>query len=393
LTSSDGVIVARRVWKRFRRDRARPRLVDQTRALQRRLRRDDPWRWVLRDVDFRVEPGESVAIVGANGAGKSTLLKILTQVMYPYAGNVDVGGRVGAIIELRGGMHPELTGRENVSIYGSLLGLRRSEINARFDQIVEFADLSQAIDRQLKYYSSGMQMRLGFAIAAFLRPNVLLVDEVLAVGDAWFQQRCLDRMREVLREGTTLVFVSHDLASIEAMCVRGLWLRDGILAEDGPIRSVLSGYRRSVEDYTSDAYVAPRSSVRVAAFDVARADGGMPTSHEDIEMCVRVDSAISTRGRLHLGISEGAAAPALLVSTSVLLDAGQSHLRCRIYDLPLPRGRYSVWLHIESHDDQDLVPWHPVGSFHLAGPDLDPAPLAVVRLSPVHVRSSWQRLA
>ncbi len=227
-TLSDGSIVVDRVWKRFRKDQVRPLITDQLRALTRRGGREDRHRWVLRDIDFAVEPGESVAVVGANGAGKSTLLKLLCRVTYPYAGSVAIHGRVGAIIELRGGMHPELTGRENTFLYGALLGLSNQETAARFDTIVDFADLSLAIDRPLKFYSSGMQMRLGFAIAAFLRPHILLVDEVLAVGDAWFQQRCLDRMRDVLQEGTTLILVSHDLASVEAMCRRGTVARERV---------------------------------------------------------------------------------------------------------------------------------------------------------------------
>jgi ABC-type polysaccharide/polyol phosphate transport system ATPase subunit len=393
-TSSDGTIRVERVWKRFRRDRARPFLGDQVRALGRRVSerdRGDGYRWVLRDVDFTVEPGEAVAVVGSNGAGKSTLLKVLTRVMYPYAGRVDIAGRVGAIIELRGGMHPELSGRENIFMYGTLLGLPRPEIARRFDEIVEFADLSQAIDRAMKYYSSGMQMRLGFAIAAFLRPDVLLVDEVLAVGDAWFQQRCLDRMREVLHEGTTLVLVSHDLASVEATCTRGLWIDNGVLVEDAAIRPVLAAYRQSVEDYTSGAYVSPAGAVRLVGFEVARPDGGLPTSHADLELIAELETDSDCRGRLHIGISEGSATPTILVSTSLILDQRRTAVHCTIDNLPLPRGRYSAWVHLEAHDDTDLIPWHPAASFQVAGSDLDPAPRAVVRLSPVHVLSRWSR--
>jgi ABC-type polysaccharide/polyol phosphate transport system ATPase subunit len=392
-TSSDGTIHVDRLWKRFRVDRSRPFLADQVRAATRRLAERDPkWRWVLRDIDFSVAPGESVGVVGSNGAGKSTLLKILTRVMYPDAGSVELYGRVGAIIELRGGMHPDLSGRENTFMYGAMLGLTRSEIINRFDTIVDFADLSQAIDRQMKYYSSGMQMRLGFAIAAFLRPSVLLVDEVLAVGDAWFQQRCLDRMREVLREGTTLVLVSHDLASMEATCTRGLWVKDGMLVADDAIRPVLAAYRRSVEDVVTGAYQPPDTGVAATSVEVTGADGGMPIAHQNINVVITL-KAVDTpmRGRLHLGVSEGAATPTFLVSTSLILDRPETTLRCRIHNIPLPRGRYSVWLHFEDERDDELIPWHPVTSFVLAGSDLDPAPKAVVRLAPVHVRADWAR--
>lgn len=389
-TSSDGTVEVTRLWKRFRADRRRPSLRDQIGTVSSRFQSgNDSWTWVLRDVDFRIEPGESVGIVGSNGAGKSTLLKLLTGVMFPYAGRVDIAGRVGALIEIRGGMHPELTGRENAFMYGTLLGLRRSEVRERFDEIVEFADLSRAIDRQLKYYSSGMQMRLGFAVAAFLRPDVLLVDEVLAVGDAWFQQRCLDRMREVLQEGTTLVLVSHDLASMEATCDRTLWLDQGALVRDGASREVLSAYRGAIEQFASD-HLRVEGEVVVERASVARPDGGVPTSfeplHIDLDLAVRHE----VRGRLHVGISEGSATPIFLSSTAISLDAGASAVRCVIDGVPLARGRYSVWVYAESHDDVDLTPWHPVASFHLAGTDLDPAPTAVVRLSPVHVRSTWE---
>lgn len=380
-----------RVWKRFRKDQVRPFVSDQLRALTRRGRHEDRHRWVLRDIDFAIEPGESVAVVGANGAGKSTLLKLLCRVTYPYAGSVAIQGRVGAIIELRGGMHPELTGRENTFLYGALLGLSNQETEARFDTMVDFADLSMAIDRPLKYYSSGMQMRLGFAIAAFLRPHVLLVDEVLAVGDAWFQQRCLDRMRQVLQEGTTLVLVSHDLASVEAMCRRGLWLDNGLLVADGPIREVLSTYRHTVDDRASAKYVAPDSVVTLESIEVAGPDGGMPLGHRELTVSAVISASEERRGRLHLGITEGGASPIFLVSTAVTLEPGNTEIRCRMEHVPLARGEYSIWMHMERGNDEDLIPWHPVSSFVLSASDLDHAPTGVVRLSPVHVSATWER--
>jgi hypothetical protein len=277
-------------------------------------------------------------------------------------------------------------------MYGALLGLSRAEVSSRFDTIVDFADLGQAIDRPLKHFSSGMQMRLGFAIAAYLRPSVLLVDEVLAVGDAWFQQRCLDRMREVLSEGTTLVLVSHDLASVEATCTRGLWLRGELLVADGPVRPVLAAYRKAVEDVATGTYSPTETGLAVTVNEVTRADGGMPVAHEDVDVVLTLKHAEgSLQGRLYLGVSEGAATPTFLVSTSLLLEGPETVLRCRLHNIPLPRGRYSVWVHVTDGFDDDLVLWHPVTSFVLAGSDLDPAPTAVVRLSPVHVRAEWTR--
>jgi len=390
-TSSDGRIEVNRVWKRFRADRRRPMLAEQLALAVRRAKRDNPWRWVLRDLDFTIEPGESVGIVGTNGAGKSTLLKILTQVMYPTYGDLTVGGQVGALIELRGGMHMDLTGRENSLLYGSLMGIGRKEIARRFDDIVAFAQLEGAIDRQVKFYSSGMQMRLGFAVAAFTNPHVLLVDEVLAVGDAWFQQRCLDRMREVVQQGTTLVLVSHDLASVEAMCHRGLWLQYGMLTDDGPIREVLTSYRRSVEEFSSE-HLGHGGSVGVLKVEVGGEDGRLLVSHERLEATFELRTQERSRGRLYLGVSEGPGTPTLLVSTEAILEEGDTRVTCRIDAVPLPKGRYYLWMCMESVDDDQLIPWHPAGTFDVFGPDLDWAPLGIVRLSPVHVRSDWEFL-
>ena len=239
--SPEGVVFAEEVWKRFRSDQPSRDFKDLFRRLRTRRRRQSRgWRWVLSDVSLTVEPGTSMALIGGNGSGKSTMLKILAGVMDPYAGRVDVTGRIGALIEVRAGIHQELSGRENIFLAGSLLGLSRRSVTDRFDEIVHFADLEDAIDRQTKFYSTGMQMRLGFGVAAFLEPAVLLVDEVLAVGDASFQQRCLDRIRKVLSQGTTLVFVSHDLAAVETMCQDAVWLNNGLVAARGTTHEVLA---------------------------------------------------------------------------------------------------------------------------------------------------------
>src|SRR5437867_1397412 len=171
----------------------------------------------LDGITFDVQEGESFAILGENGAGKTTILKIATRIAYPTAGTVRVRGRVGALIEVGTGMHPELTGRENVDLYGRILGLSRRDVRRRFEEIVEFADIGGALEQPVKQFSSGMQLRLGFALAAHLEPDVLLVDEAIAVGDAGFQYRCVERMRELVQEGRTLVFVSHNMSAIESL--------------------------------------------------------------------------------------------------------------------------------------------------------------------------------
>jgi ABC-2 type transport system ATP-binding protein len=384
----DGTVTANRIWKRFRADRQRMLLRDEIQRLSARLRGEAGrgWRWALRDIDLTAQPGESVGLIGANGSGKTTLLKILTRVMYPYAGSVEVAGRVSALIEVRAGIHPDLTGRENVFLFGSLLGLSRRDVAKRFDDIVTFAELEGAIDRQVKFFSSGMQMRLGFAVAGFLEPDVLLVDEVLAVGDTAFQQKCLDRMRFMLTRGTTLVFVSHDLAAVEATCSRGLWLHDGALKQDGPVREVLSAYRRSIEE---SAELIPQTDglAQVMKAEVTGPDRGLPRSHEQLDIALILKTTEARSAAICLGVSEGPATPIFLVRRDVYLSAGDNRIRCSIPHLPLPRGRFYLWVAL--FDVADLMAWQPVSHFDVMGPDLDPAPRAVVRLAPVHSEAVW----
>lgn len=386
-----GTIVADHIWKRFRADRRRSRLRDEIDRARARLRgeSDRSWRWALRDVGFRAEPGESVGLVGVNGSGKSTLLKILSRVMYPYAGSLQVSGRVGALIEVSSGIHPELTGRENAYLFGSLLGLPRQRVADRFDEIVDFAEVGNAIDRQVKFYSSGMKMRLGFAVAAFLEPDVLLVDEVLAVGDASFQQRCLDRMRVVLAQGTTLVFVSHDLASVEATCTRGIWIHAGAMQVDGSVREALAAYRRSIEESVQGP-PATGGPVRLVKVEAGGERGGPVSTQAPFRIRVVIESEKSRNCNLHLGVSEGTATPIFLVRRDVCLQGGQEgEVRCSIAHLPLPRGRYYLWLGVFEGGKQ-LLAWHPAAQFDVEGPLLDRAPKAIVRLAPVHVETTWE---
>src|SRR4051794_6598480 len=264
--SPNGAVSVDRVWKRFRVDRGRRLLRDHMGRARDKVRgraQSNSWRWVLRDISFDIEPGEAVGIVGANGAGKSTLLKIVSGLMFPHSGTVTTSGKVGALIEVTAGIHSELTGAENINIYGNLLGLSRKQLAGKFDEIVAFAELEDAIDRQVKFYSSGMKVRLGFAVASFLEPEILIVDEVLAVGDSSFQQKCLERIRQVIQSGTTLLLVSHDLASVGAAATRGIWIADGVVRMDGPIDQTLAGYRRMIEAQ-AEANADVKGLVRVA---------------------------------------------------------------------------------------------------------------------------------
>ncbi len=198
--------------------------------------------WALRDINFEVKHGEVLGIIGRNGAGKSTLLKVLSRITSPTTGSADVFGRVASLLEVGTGFHPDLTGRENVYLNGSILGMTRREIAAQFDEIVAFAGVEKFIDTPVKRYSSGMRVRLGFAVAAHLDPEILIVDEVLAVGDAGFQSKCLGKMGEVAQGGRTVLFVSHNLAMVETLCPKGLLLDNGSIRAAGDITTALNAY-------------------------------------------------------------------------------------------------------------------------------------------------------
>ena len=217
--------------------------------------------WALDDVSFDVARGEVVGIIGANGAGKSTLLKILSRITEPTTGRAEIRGRVGSLLEVGTGFHPELTGRENTYLNGAILGMRRTEIDGKIDEIVAFAEIERFLDTAVKHYSSGMYLRLAFAVAAHLDTENLLVDEVLAVGDARFQRRCLQKMGDVGASGRTVLFVSHNLQAIQTLCPRTLWLADGRVNMDGETSTVVSAYLRStVEGASSRVWTDPTTA-------------------------------------------------------------------------------------------------------------------------------------
>ena len=204
--------------------------------------------WALRDVSLDVARGEAVGLIGRNGSGKTTLLRVVAGIIKPTAGRVRAEGRIGSLLELGAGFHPDFTGRENVFLNGAIYGLRRADIRQRFDEIVAFAELEHAIDRPVRTYSSGMTVRLGFAIAAFLDADVLLLDEVFAVGDESFQRKCFGRIARFKQEGGTIVFVSHDASAVERLCERAVLLDSGRVAFDGPTREAIARYRRTLAD-------------------------------------------------------------------------------------------------------------------------------------------------
>jgi lipopolysaccharide transport system ATP-binding protein len=226
--------------------------------------------WALKNVSFEAREGDVIGIIGRNGAGKSTLLKILSRITEPTAGGADLYGRVGTLLEVGTGFHPELTGRENIYLSGAILGMRRTEITARFDEIVEFAEMAAFIDTPVKRYSSGMYMKLAFSVAAHLDPEILIVDEVLAVGDAVFQKKCIGKMGDVARTGRTVLFVSHNMAAVEALCKTGIWLERGVVRAMGPIQEVVNAYMQpalQTEVSQSDQFPAWNDDVGIGLLD------------------------------------------------------------------------------------------------------------------------------
>ncbi len=206
--------------------------------------------FALQDVSFNVQAGESVGVIGRNGAGKSTLLKVLSKITPPTSGKVICRGRIASLLEVGTGFHPELTGRENIFMNGSVLGMRRREIYKHLDEIITFSGVEKFLDTPLKRYSSGMQLRLAFAVAAHLEPEILIIDEVLALGDAEFQKKCLGKMNEISKSGRTVIFVSHDMNSIEQLCSKAIILRDGMVAEEGDPHKLITHYLKDNRNYT-----------------------------------------------------------------------------------------------------------------------------------------------
>jgi len=247
---ADAALRCSGVYKKFRKGELYDSLRDLVPAVTRRLFRRSPPPgglaerefWALQDVSFDVRHGEALGIVGSNGAGKSTILKLLSRIMRPTRGAVEVDGRLSALIEVSAGFHPDLTGRENIFLHGAILGMTRAEIKRRFDAIVAFSGLEEFLDTPVKRYSSGMFARLGFSVSAHVEPDVLIVDEVLSVGDYLFQQKCYDRMNEVLSSGATVVFVSHNLRAVSTLCSRSLLLERGRVVEIGPTNEILRTY-------------------------------------------------------------------------------------------------------------------------------------------------------
>jgi ABC-type polysaccharide/polyol phosphate transport system ATPase subunit len=339
------------------------RALGRLRGLRSSSTRADERLWALDDVTLTIPKGRAVGIIGRNGSGKSTLLKVLSRVTPPTVGRIEVRGTVGTLLEVGTGFHNELTGRENIFLSGAILGMRRADIARRFDEIVAFADVDRFVDTPVKRYSSGMYLRLAFAVAAHLEPRILLVDEVLAVGDAAFQQKCIGRMNDVAGEGRTVLFVSHDVDAVQRLCADCIWLEQGRVAAYGGTAAVVRDYLSRVSGSVRardwiDLRGRPRSGSGESRFTAARVlpvPGGLdgqPYPDGPLELVLEIESdAPRTIGSLAVSVESltGAKlieADILTIGQSVQLARGLTRVQFRIPSLHLNPGVYAIrlWL-------------------------------------------------
>ena len=366
---SEAVICAEGLGKRYRigeRERyhaLRDVLARSFVAPFRRLRwpRKESHVWALQDVSFEIRQGEVVGLIGRNGAGKTTLLKILSRITRPTAGFAEIRGRVGSLLEVGTGFHPELTGHENVYLSGAILGMKSSEIARKFDEIVSFAAVERFIDTPLKHYSTGMQMRLAFAVAAHLEPEILLVDEVLAVGDLEFQKKCLGKMQDVSRSGRTIVFVSHQMNQIRRLCERVLWIDRGQIRQDGASSPIIGAYEMAMssgDQQRRERERGPDPKGRFVRWEIVEADGERPNVLSTLgPVAVKFVIELSQPVRRgHHGIALRNVDNTLIWAWStndVDLSVGEHELCYRFPSLPVRPGAY-VW-HVSLYDDGNLV--------------------------------------
>jgi homopolymeric O-antigen transport system ATP-binding protein len=326
--------------------------------------------WALKKVDFEVQPGQVLGIIGRNGAGKSTLLKILSRITEPTTGRAELYGRVGSLLEVGTGFHPELTGRENVLLNGAILGMKRADILRKFDEIVAFAEVEKFIDTPVKYYSSGMYMRLAFAVAAHLDPEILIVDEVLAVGDAAFQKKCLGKMGNVAREGRTILFVSHNLAAVHSLCDTGVVLTHGVAEFFGTVGEAIQHYGNSLRSPTLEDMKGIHG-VRVLSTRVIA--GSDQTSLSPDQTSLNSDSSLTASFDFHTDrrlpkcylnlVIEDVDGRFLIHSRTDWFDArptfeaGLHNVTIEIPRLSLRAGMYTLWfrLYVNSDDITEMI--------------------------------------
>ncbi|MDH7487335.1 MAG: ABC transporter ATP-binding protein [Anaerolineae bacterium] len=343
------------------------------------LRSTDDHVWALKGVSFEVKQGQVVGIIGPNGAGKTTLLKILSRITEPTEGQVEIRGRVGSLLEVGTGFHPELTGRENIYLNGAILGMKKAEIERKFDEIVEFSGVERFIDTPVKRYSSGMYVRLAFAVAAHLEPEILLVDEVLAVGDLAFQRKCLGKMEEVSHEGRTVIFVSHNLNAIWSLCPQTLWLDTGQIVDFGESGRVITRYRQHMSRLSGvipeqDILKRSNDPLRITNFRLEDLEGN-PCASVPSGGAVRMvldyvsDPAVAGKRDVYIGIGVSNEMGQRLFSLSNRFTdqqlsemASQGQFVCTVPCLPLVPGQYDIKLACQIQGGESVQKVHLVGA-------------------------------
>jgi lipopolysaccharide transport system ATP-binding protein len=332
--------------------------------------------WALRHVSLQIKQGEVVGIIGRNGAGKSTLLKILSRITVPTEGRIRINGRIASLLEVGTGFHQELTGRENIFLNGAILGMSRAEIIRKFDEIVEFSEIEEFLDTPVKHYSSGMYVRLAFAVAAHLEPEILIVDEVLAVGDVAFQRKCLGKMGSFAQSGRTVLFVSHNMEAIRNLCQRGIWMKDGQLHKDGKAEEIIEAYFNSTSDELSFSCANPDYGLTIQKV-VLKNDRDEESSQfrpgDDLVVEISYDAQKRIeRPYVVLGVQ---GINGSCFTANMLLDgqrpdalAGKGKVVCRFKSLPLLPQSYSVKMSVRTKNGNDMiVNYQDVAYFSVAG--------------------------
>jgi ABC-type polysaccharide/polyol phosphate transport system ATPase subunit len=325
--------------------------------------------WAVRDVSFQVKEGDRVGIIGRNGAGKSTLLKMLSRITEPTQGRIALQGRVASLMEVGTGFHPELSGRENIFLNGSILGMRRQEIQAKFDEIVAFSGVEKFLDTPVKRYSSGMYVRLAFAVAAHLDSEILVVDEVLAVGDAEFQAKCLSRMEAIGASGRTVLFVSHNLSAVQRLCNSGVFMNGGRLVTQGPISNVLEAYQDAISGTSADSAgveVNP-GQAKFTAWELKSAATGLSHTCRSRDVCRFVFSLVSRRAiqDTYFGLALWDSEGRLIVAGSSLDNGGRAndllegeHEVVFEVRLPIKAGAYQLDISLNGVGEGQIDRWH-----------------------------------
>jgi lipopolysaccharide transport system ATP-binding protein len=328
---------------------------------QRKMQEEDFW--ALKNVSFRIDQGEVVGIIGSNGAGKSTLLKILSRITVPTEGRIQINGRVASLLEVGTGFHPELTGRENIFLNGAILGMSRAEIIRKFDEIVEFSGIEEFLDTPVKRYSSGMYVRLAFAVAAHLEPEILIVDEVLAVGDAAFQKKCLGKMESFACSGRTVLFVSHNIEAVRTLCQRCIWLKDGKVHRDGPSGEIVEEYFNSIFNELSFSYISRDYGLIIQKVVLKNDRGEDTTQFRPGEDLIVEISYVAQKPLVYPYVVLGVQSiNGSCFTANMLLDGNQPEslfgtgkLSCRFKSVPLFPQRYAVKMSVKAQNGHDWI--------------------------------------